>query len=116
MLGPVSVAPVDKLFNAYRVLAYVVGVLLVVGALSSVAKYLLTEGSGLQQLGEDLTWVWLVHGWIYMVYVVVAFLLFRREQWTPRFALLMLVAGLIPVLIFWVEKQVEHKVTGTRTA
>ena len=63
------------LFTTYRVLAFVVGVLLLVGTCASLAKYLLTEGSDLQQLGEALTPVWLVHGWIYMVYVVVAFLL-----------------------------------------
>ena len=36
-----------KLFTAYRVLALVVGVLLVVGALGSLCKYLLADGSKL---------------------------------------------------------------------
>ena len=95
-----------RLFNVYRVLALVVGVLLVVGTVGSILKYLLEEGSGLQQLGDDLTPIWLIHGWIYMVYVVVAFVLTQKARWTlPQF-LLMLVAGLVPGLIFWVERRV----------
>lgn len=97
------------LFNVYRVLALVVGVLLVVGTVGSIFKYLLEDGSSLQQLGDDLTPVWLVHGWIYMVYVVVAFVLTQKARWTlPQF-LLMLVAGLIPGLIFWVERRVAER-------
>ncbi|AIY15596.1 DUF3817 domain-containing protein [Pimelobacter simplex] len=95
-----------KLFNVYRVLALVVGVLLVVGTLGSLLKYLLEDGSTLQQLGDDLTPIWLVHGWIYIVYVVVAFLLSQKARWSIPQLLLMLVAGLIPGLIFWVEHRV----------
>lgn len=99
----------NGLFKTYRVLAFVVGVLLLVGTAGSVLKYGLAEGGGLQQLGEDLTPVWLVHGWIYMVYVVVAFVLTQRAGWPlTRFALMM-VAGLVPVLIFWVERGVANQ-------
>ena len=54
--------------------------------------------------------MWLVHGWIFMVYVVVAFLLSRRADWSIGFTLLALIAGLVPLLIFWVERQVNLKV------
>ncbi|MFC7500881.1 DUF3817 domain-containing protein [Nocardioides sp. CPCC 206347] len=98
-----------KLFNTYRVLALVVGVLLVIGTLGSVLKYLLEDGSGLQQFGDDLTPIWLVHGWIYMVYVAVAFVLTQKARWTlPQFGLMM-IAGLIPGLIFWVERRVADR-------
>ncbi|WP_435769676.1 DUF3817 domain-containing protein [Nocardioides sp. SYSU DS0651] len=99
----------NRLFTVYRVLALVVGVLLVVGTIGSILKYLLEDGSTLQQLGDDLTPVWLIHGWIYMVYVVVAFVLTQKARWTlPQF-LLMLVAGLVPGLIFWVERRVADQ-------
>jgi len=97
---------VSGLFNTYRVLAFVVGVLLLVGTAGSVLKYGLPDGGSLQQLGADLTPVWVVHGWVYMVYVVVAFVLTQRAGWPlPRF-LLMMIAGLVPALIFWVERRV----------
>ncbi|WP_183096269.1 DUF3817 domain-containing protein [Nocardioides stalactiti] len=99
----------SRLFNIYRVLALVVGVLLVVGAVGSCLKYGLSDGGALDRLGEDLTFVWIVHGWIYMVYVVVAFVLTQRAGWAiPRF-LLMMVAGLVPGLIFWVERKVARQ-------
>lgn len=94
------------LFKTYRVLAFVVGVLLLVGTAGSVLKYGLAAGGTLQRLGEDLTPVWLVHGWVYMVYVVVAFVLTQRAGWPLTRFLLMMVAGLVPALIFWVERRV----------
>ncbi|MGA8258550.1 MAG: DUF3817 domain-containing protein [Nocardioides sp.] len=99
------------LFKTYRALALVVGVLLAVCSLVALPlKYLVTEGTDLQRFGADLSILWLVHGWIFMVYVVVAFLLARRAGWSPQFTLLMLVAGLVPLLIFWVERRVVQLV------
>lgn len=98
-----------KLFATYRVLALVVGVLLLVGTLSIVLKYGLSEGSSLQSFGETLDVIWLFHGWIYIVYVIVAFVLTQRARWSlPQF-LLMMIAGLIPGLIFWVEARVAAR-------
>ncbi|MFC5729309.1 MULTISPECIES: DUF3817 domain-containing protein [Nocardioides] len=97
------------LFNVYRVLALVVGVLLAVGTIGSILKYLLEDGSALQQVGDDLTPIWLIHGWIYMVYVAIAFVLTQKARWTMPQFLLMLVAGLIPGLIFWVERRVADR-------
>ena len=105
-----------KLFPTYRVRALIVGVLLVVGSLGSLCKYLLTDGSALQELGEDLAFIWLIHGWIYMVYVVVAFLLARAARWSIQFTLLMLAAGLVPILIFFVEHQVAQRLRGNRVS
>jgi integral membrane protein len=100
-----------KLFNAYRILAFVVGVLLAFCALvAAPLKYLATEGSSLQQFGESASIMWLFHGWIFMVYVVVAFLLSRQLRWSIAFTILALAAGLIPLLIFWVEHKVTQKV------
>jgi integral membrane protein len=99
-----------NLVNVYRVLALVVGVLLAFCSLVALPlKYLAEEGSDLQQFGESASIMWLFHGWLFMVYVVVAFLLARRARWSVGFTLLMLVAGLVPLLIFWVEHRVVLK-------
>ena len=96
-----------NLFTAYRVLAFVVGVLLAALAVGMVLKYGLTEGTELQVFADGLTaTVALIHGWLYIVYVVVAFLLSQRAGWSLQFLLLMLLAGLVPFLIFWVEHRV----------
>jgi integral membrane protein len=102
---------VKNLFNTYRVLAMIVGVLLAFCALVAMPlKYLATEDSSLQRFGESASILWVVHGWVFMIYVVVAFLLARRARWTVPFTVLMLVAGLIPLLIFWVEHRVTQRV------
>nr|WP_246416317.1 DUF3817 domain-containing protein [Nocardioides luti] len=98
------------MFKAYRVLALVVGVLLAFCALVSLPlKYLATEGSSLQQFGESSAIMWAVHGWVFMIYVVVAFFLSRKAGWSVAFTLLALVAGLVPLLIFWVEHRVTQR-------
>jgi len=97
-----------KLYPTQRVLALVVGVLLAFCSLVALPlKYLATEGSDLQTFGENASIMWAVHGWAFMIYVVASFLLARRAGWTPAFTVLVLAAGLVPLLIFWVE----HKVT-----
>jgi len=101
---------VRKLFPAYRILAFVVGVLLAFNSLVvAPMKYLLTDGSDLQRLGEDLSILWLLHGWVYIAYVVVAFLIARQARWSAQFSVLVLAAGLIPLLIFWVEVKVTRR-------
>jgi integral membrane protein len=99
-----------RLFTTYRVLAIVVGVLLAFCSLVALPlKYLTTEGSDLQSFGESASILWVAHGWVFMVYVVVAVLLARRAGWSLRFTLLALVAGLVPLLIFWVERTVTQR-------
>ena len=100
-----------KLFPAYRVLAFVVGVLLAFCSLVAFpTKYFAQDGSSLQEFGESVSIMWLFHGWIFMVYVVVAFLLAQKFRWSARFTILTLVAGLVPLLIFWVERRVTARV------
>jgi integral membrane protein len=100
----------NKLFVAYRVLAIIVGVLLAFCSLVALPlKYLATDGSTLQTFGEDASVMWVVHGWVFMVYVVVAFLLSRAARWTPMFTGVALAAGLVPLLIFWVEHRVSQR-------
>lgn len=100
-----------NLFNVYRVLAIIVGVLLTVLVFVGLPlKYFTTGGTSLNDAGVTITMiVGIAHGWMYMAYVVVAFFLARRARWTLGFTLLMLAAGLIPILIFWVEHRVVQK-------
>jgi len=100
---------VNLLPGVYRVLAYIVGVLLAFCTVTSILKYGAPDGSGAQQLGEDLAFMWAFHGFIYILYFVVAFLLAVRSGWPLSFTLLMFAAGLVPFLMFWVERVVSRK-------
>lgn len=98
------------LFNAYRVLAILVGVLLAFCSLVALPlKYLAADGSSLQTFGANASILWVAHGWLFMVYVVVAFLLSRRAGWSWGFTGTALIAGLVPLLIFWVERKVTQR-------
>ena len=100
-----------KLFTAYRWLALVVGVLLAFCSLVALPlKYLPADGTALQEFGEAASVLWVAHGWVFMVYVAVAFLLGRRAGWSLPFTGLTLVAGLVPLLIFWVEREVVRRI------
>jgi integral membrane protein len=104
---------VKGLVTAYRVLAFVVGILLAFCSLVALPlKYLATEGSSWQQFGEAASIMWLFHGWLFMVYVVVTFFLARKAGWSIAFTVLALVAGLVPLLIFWVEHRVMQKLAA----
>ena len=100
-----------RLFTAYRVLAIIVGVLLAFCALVALPlKYLAAEGSPLQTFGADASILWVAHGWVFIVYVVVSFLLWRQTRWSLPFAVLVLVSGLIPLVIFYVERVVTRRI------
>jgi integral membrane protein len=84
----------------YRVVAYVVGVLLLV--LVGVAmplKYFADRPAMVAVVGP-------IHGFTYMVYLVIAFDLSVRAKWTFMRTLLILLAGTIPVMSFVAERKV----------
>jgi len=103
---------VKSALTRYRVMATIVGVLLIVLILIGVPlKYLAADGSGAQELGEWITtYLGVAHGWLYMIFLVTAFLLSRRERWELSFTLVTLVCGTIPVLSFWAEHRATRRV------
>jgi len=94
----------------YRVMANVVGVLLVVLILVGVPlKYLADEGTRLQSTGEWITqYLGVAHGWLYMIFLVTAFLLSRKARWSIGFTIVTLLCGTVPILSFWAE----HRATA----
>jgi len=96
----------------YRVMATVVGVLLVVLVLVGVPlKYLAEDGTRPQLTGEWITQnLGVAHGWLYMIFLVVAFLLSRRARWDIGFTLTTLLCGTVPLLSFWAERRATARV------
>lgn len=96
----------------YRVMASIVGVLLIVLILVGMPlKYLLEDGTDLQQVGVWITtYLGVAHGWLYMIFLVTAFLLARRERWELPFTVVTLVCGTVPVLSFWAEHRATVRV------
>lgn len=113
--------------TAYRVMANVVGVLLVVLVLVGVplanfdgspmwevipsTPAIWLDGSTAHEVGEAITtYLGVAHGWLYMLFVFVAFALSRREGWDLGFTLVTLALGTVPVLSFWAERRATRRV------
>ncbi len=96
----------------YRVMANVVGVLLVLLILVGVPlKYLSADGSSAQQTGEWITtYLGVAHGWLYMIFLVTAFLLSRKAKWDLGFTIVTLLCGTVPILSFWAERRATARV------
>ena len=103
----------------YRVMATIVGVLLIVLCLVGLPlneAHLLNEawfpkGTTAQQVGDNIsTYLGVAHGWLYMGFLLVAFWLSRRARWDLRFTLVTLVCGTIPIASFWAERRATARV------
>jgi integral membrane protein len=83
----------------YRVMAYVTGVVLVILCFVGIPLQI----AGHPAVAND---VGVVHGILYIIYLVAAWLLARRLRLTAGPTLIMLLAGTIPILTFVVERWV----------
>jgi integral membrane protein len=103
---------VNGTLTRYRVMATIVGVLLIVLILVGMPlKYLLEDGSGAQEVGEWITTnLGVAHGWLYMIFLVTAFLLSRKAGWELGFTVVTLLCGTVPVLSFWAEHRATARV------
>jgi len=102
----------------YRVMAWIVGSLLIVLVLIGVPlKYLTAHGSTPQLIGEAITtYLGIAHGWLYMGFLVVAAILARAQRWSILFTATTLVAGSVPILSFWAERRATAAVLAAQSA
>ena len=111
----------------YRVMANIVGVLLVVLVLVGVplANFdgtsmwrvfpstpdIWPAGSTAHDVGEAIThYLGVAHGWLYMIFLITAFLLSRKADWDLGFTIVTLVCGTVPILSFWAERRATDRV------
>jgi integral membrane protein len=98
-------------------MAYIVGVLLIVLFAAWGLELFLPEGSSGQHLGEVVTtYLGVAHGWLYMVFLVMAALLARKARWPLGFTALTLVLGTVPVLSFVGERRATARVRAQMAA
>ena len=84
----------------YRVLAYVVGVGLVILVLVGVPLKYLADSAGVVAVVGPM------HGFLYMVYLLATVNLAFRARWSPGKTVLVMLAGTIPFLSFVAERKV----------
>lgn len=89
----------------YRFMAITTGVMLLLLTVEVAVKYLFLGGE--PWIGDKIA---IVHGWIYVVYLVTVFDLWSKLRWPfGRFVALVL-AGVVPVLSFVVERRIVREV------
>lgn len=84
----------------YQVAAYVVGVLLLLVCVEMVMAY------GFDN--KSLKWVVYAHGYFYLLYLFLAFDFYRRYRWPHRRLAEMILAGLIPGMMFVSERRIQR--------
>ena len=86
----------------YRVMAYVTGVVLIILCFVGIPLQI----AGKPAVAND---VGVLHGILYIIYLVCAWMLARKLRLEVKPTVIMLLAGTIPVMTFIVERWVTHR-------
>ena len=108
MTGKTAAPTTDGALLRYRVMAYVVGTLLVL---------LVCVAVPLKYWGDSprlTTVLGIAHGWLYVVMLVTIADLWRRRRFPVSAVLLVAVSGLVPFLTFYAEHRVTARVRDGR--
>lgn len=92
----------SRALTSYRVMAYVVGVMLIVLVLVGIPLQFAANSPGVVSV------VGPIHGFLYIVYLIVAANLARHERFSRRQMLAIVGAGLVPFLAFVVERWITR--------
>lgn len=105
-----EVPGIKAALTRYRVMAYIVGVMLVI---------LVVIGMPLKYFAGDgrvVTWTGVPHGWLYMVLLFTAYDLGRRVKWPWMRLLLIALGGTVPFMSFVAEhfatKDVRNRIAA----
>ncbi|MGY5882257.1 DUF3817 domain-containing protein [Modestobacter lacusdianchii] len=100
-----TIAPkVASSLGRYRVMAYVVGVMLLVLVLVAMPLRYLAD------VPEVSAVVSPIHGFLFIVYLATAFDLALKARFTAKGTVLVLLAGVVPFVSFWAERRVTARV------
>jgi integral membrane protein len=100
---------IETALRNYRIAAWVTGVgLLILVFIAMPLKYLFGQPGLVAIVG-------VTHGFLYMVYIVCTLLLAERCRWKPLDALVILIAGTVPLASFLAERRVTSRVRERRS-
>lgn len=98
----IDIPSARKKLTFFKVMAFVVGVGLLVLVLEMVLHYAFKN--------DALAWWPQPHGLIFVVYVIATALLGFAVRWPLSRMVLVMLAGCVPFLSFWVERKVAGEV------
>jgi len=97
-------------FNRYRIMAFVTGGFLLLLTVEMILKYVFhvagvdAQGRANPVMGN---WIAIVHGWIYVIYLVTVFDTWSRLRWSLGRMFALIAAGVVPVLSFVMEPRAK---------
>lgn len=108
--------------RVYQAFASIVGVLLIILCLIGLPLHWAHQineawfpvGSTGEQLGADISaYLGVAHGWLYMLFLLAAFMLARKAEWPVGFTVVTLLLGTVPILSFWAERRATRRTQET---
>jgi integral membrane protein len=87
----------------YRVMAYITGVLIMVVCFVGIPLQVAAHN------GSIANYVGTVHGFLYIVYIIVAYILAQKLKMKIGPTVLLLLAGTVPIMTFFVERWMQRK-------
>lgn len=111
---PVSATQVEAASGAllrFRVMAFVTGFVLLGGTIALVLKYATSLG-----MEPGTGWLWVAHGYLYLVYVVATAMLGFTLRWPLGRYVLVMLAGTIPTMSFVAEHVVTRQTRAAASA
>jgi integral membrane protein len=104
--APVVTPAVRSALTRYRVIAYIVGLMLLTLLFVAMPlKYLADDPAVMNVVGP-------MHGFLYVVYLLGTFDLARRVRWGLGRMILVALAGTIPLLSFVAERRVSRELSS----
>jgi integral membrane protein len=95
----VSKAKLDGALLRFRIMAFVTGVVLICGTIALILK----DAVGLHHMEPGTGLLWVLHGYLYLVYVITVLNLRIKARWHLVRMALVALAGTIPTMSFVAE-------------
>jgi integral membrane protein len=121
----IDTARVLKAEKTFRITAYITGSMLLLLTLEMVIKYgfgfeiegfgangvLALVPTGTVTALNVSTWILIVHGWLYVVYLFGCFGIWSAMRWPMLYFPLLAAGGVVPFLSFFAERRVRSMVS-----
>jgi integral membrane protein len=92
---------IGKSLRRFQIIAWIAGLVLIAFTIEITVKY---------TLGPEIPWFAQLHGFVYMVYLALAFDLSRKANFNLRQTAAILLAGTIPLLSFYAERWATRQI------
>lgn len=96
----------------FRVMAFTTGVVLLAGTIALILK----DVANVKHMEPGTGFLWLGHGYLYLIYVVTVLILGLKLRWSLVRIVLVALAGTIPTMSFVAEHFVTKRVRETQPA